>query len=110
MKFIRTSLCAAGCAAGFLFAGPGAKPASAQIYYAQTAAVAPVYYYAPPYPNYTVYSPSFLAWRSAGYYGGNWGPYYYDPAALSPYVSPAVIWPNLRYATPPMTRPYEYQW
>lgn len=109
MKLLQTSLCAAVCAAGFLFAGPGAKPASAQIYYAQPVVTAPAYY-APPYPTYVVHSPSYLGWRSAGYYGGNWGPYYYDPAALSPYVSPTVIWTNLRYDTPPMTRPYEYQW
>lgn len=109
MICMRTSLCAAVCAAGIQFAVIGSEQATAQIYYQQPVAAAPVYY-APPYPNYVVYSPSYLGWRSAGYYGGNWGPYYYDPATLSPYVSPTVIWPNMRYATPPMTRPYEYQW
>jgi hypothetical protein len=57
-----------------------------------------------------VYSPSYLAWRSSGYYGGNWGPYYYNPTAVYPYVSPAIIWPNVIPTYPPMTAPVQYQW
>jgi hypothetical protein len=89
MSPLRVSLCVA------LFAGTitFAEPASAQVYYSGS-------YYAStpvtlmPAPNYVVYSPNFMAFRSAGYYGGNWGPYYYDPPALYPYIPGNAIWPN----------------
>ncbi len=76
---------------------------SAQSYYGSPIGVTVV----TPLPaaNYVVYSPSFLGWRSAGYYGGNWGPYYYNPPAMYPYTPGNAIWPNRLPAYPPYTPP-----
>ena len=85
---------------GLLTALVFTSPASAQVYYYESNFIAPAYPL--PAPNYVVYSPSFLAWRSAGYYGGNWGPYYYNPPALYGQISGTTIWPTQVQADPPV--------
>jgi hypothetical protein len=83
------------------------EPASAQVYYSTSNySATPVTLL--PAPNYVVYSPSFMAWRSAGYYAGNWGPYYYNPQALYPYIPGNAIWPNRLPAYAPVTPPLRY--
>lgn len=100
MTSLRRSMLAAICAAVMQFTVFGVDSASAQIPMGQTV-VTPGWTPLPS-PGYVVYSPSYLAWRSAGYYGGNWGPYYYDPAQLYPYISGTTIWPITVQPYPPI--------
>lgn len=99
MKTLQTLSRVTACAVLFSLVALWTEPVSAQVYYYQPT-VQPVYPL--PGPNYVVYSPSFLAWRSSGYYAGNWGPYYYDPPALYPVLSANMISPTVTYATPPV--------
>lgn len=105
MMCIRCSLFVAICAASVHFAVTGAQSANAQVYDSQPVVITPVYAPSGAYSP-VVYTTSYLAWRSAGYYGGNWGPYYYNPPQLVPYISPSVIWPNRVDVSPPVTTPY----
>jgi hypothetical protein len=107
MRSLRISCCAAVCAVLFQFAVWDAKPASAQIYYGTAITPTPIYLL--PSPNYVVYSPNFLAHRSAGYYGGNWGPYYYNPPALYPYIPGNAIYPNIIPYYPPIVPPQPWR-
>lgn len=101
MSPLRISLCIALFTSAITFA----EPASAQVYYgtAYTTAMSVTLL---PAPNYVVYSPNYMAWRSAGYYGGNWGPYYYNPQAMYPYTPGNAIWPHSIPAYAPTPRYY----
>ena len=100
MKLLCASRLLFACLAVVFVSEINPLSAKAQVYYYYgTPVVAPAYPL--PAPNYVVYSPSFIGWRSAGYYGGNWGPYYYQPVMVAPYVSGTMIWPNTIPAYPP---------
>src|SRR5262249_35411028 len=94
--------CVAACAVLVQFAVWGVQPASAQVYYST-----PVVSSGPllPSPTYVVYSPYFLAQRSSGYYAGNWGPYYYNPPAVCPYMPAHSIYPIGIPYYPPVVPP-----
>lgn len=100
MSILSTSVLGAVCASA---AFAVVEPVEAQVYYSYPVSTQPLY--ALPSPNYVVYSPTFMAWRSAGYYGGNWGPYYYAPEALYPVIPGNAIWPTSIPATPPVAWP-----
>jgi hypothetical protein len=105
----RRILCLPVCAAAFLWAALDAEPVSAQVVYYGNPVVIVPQVYVPPQPNLLYYSPTFIGWRSAGYFGGNGVPYYTNAYYAGPYYSgPIVVSGTISgsMVMPPLMQPY----